>query len=124
MGTVITYPNVELSFQSLGFRSLDRRLQAKRDGRRFMAAAVRSLWSASRDRDAENGPGVGSAFHQNLATVILHDLLHDRKSKSGAVLFAEAHKGMKQLSRIGSAMPGPLSDTSIVTAEPVPPIVT
>ena len=34
---------------------------------------------------------------QNLATVILHNLLHDRKSKSGAVLFAEAHKRMKQL---------------------------
>src|ERR1022692_1758445 len=66
-------------------------------GRQLVVASLhRPLWSASGDRDPKNCSSVRGTFHQNLAAVILHNLLHDRKSKPGTVFFAEAYKGMKQ----------------------------
>jgi hypothetical protein len=63
----------------------------------IVVAGVLALWSASRERDSKNCSSIRSAFHHDLATVILHYLLHDRKSKSGPVLFAKTYKRMKQL---------------------------
>src|SRR5271168_1699716 len=64
--------------------------------RGFVVDGAWALWSASRDRDSKNCSSVRSAFHQDLATVVLHDFLHDRKSESSPVFFAKTYKGMKQ----------------------------
>src|ERR1700691_1061921 len=74
-------------------------------GRLVVAGFWRALWSAPGKRDTKNSASVRGAFQHNLATMILHNLLYDCKSKPGAVLFAEAYKGMKQLvtNRLGNA---------------------
>src|SRR5258706_7028744 len=90
-------PELRVRMSNLIFcRSIVVYRQIGTSGQFVVAFIYGALWSAAGERNPKNGSSVRSALQQNLATVVLHDLLYDCKSKPGAVLFAEAYKGMKQ----------------------------
>src|ERR1700722_1224642 len=67
-----------------------------------MRGAVRR---APGDGDSKNGSSFRGTFHQDFSPVILHNFLHNRQTKPGAVLLTVTHKRGKQLvtDRFGDA---------------------